>query len=149
MLEISVEAAKETTRMALVSVPKTPLPQLPKATTNKKKGDVGPNGHPLHNTCGKYHHGGDDRCFKLHPELLRMKLRKNSREDNKTNNKPTELKAPTGSPRVFQFQSGLAGINMYRGMLGLYTDAKSLATTSPDEIPDDCKGSERSAHSIG
>jgi hypothetical protein len=71
MLEFSAEAVKETTRLALVSVPRTP--HSPKATLSKKEADVGPNGYPLYEACRKYHYGGDDRCFKLHPELLRTK----------------------------------------------------------------------------
>jgi hypothetical protein len=131
MLEISAEAAKETTRTA----PRTP--HSPKATPSKKEADVGPNSYPFHEACGKYHYRGDDRCFKLHPELLRTKLKKNSGEDGKTNNKSTDSKpSTTGSPGIFQLQSGLSGINIYRGMLGLHTSTKStVVITSPDENP--------------
>jgi hypothetical protein len=107
MLEISAEAAKETTRMVLVSLPRTS--HSPKATPSKKEADVGPNGYPFHKACGKYHYGGDDRCFKLHPKLLRTKPKKNAGEDNTANNNPTETRPTTvGSPGIFQLQSGLA-----------------------------------------
>lgn len=98
MLEISAEAAKETTRTAFIAVIKDKV---------EEEDGINPNQHPFHEACGRYHFGGDDQCYKLHPELRHR--------PKKTNTTGSSNLLTTASPGVFKLQSGLSGGHLYSG----------------------------------
>lgn len=60
----------------------------------------------LHKLCGKYHKGGDDRCFKLHPELAEEWRKSKGLPPRGTEKDEAAALASKGSTR---FASGIHG----------------------------------------
>lgn len=126
--ELSDEAAKEAHDMNLLNVKNPNNNKMITTTSDNPKS--GPRRHPYYAPCKCWHSGGDNACWKLHPELVAAKKKKE--EETTTSIAMT----PTASIASVKFQSGLSGMMVHNKLFAAIRELPSYQLSNDSMIMD-------------